>query len=114
MCWMCHVRVVSLIDKTWSHVFCISVDPGLGSQSHVTLSVVVGVVVDELILPHESLVLPRLLSDLYKIYTNHLTAVVLVPFTHQIEGLNTQQHALLPQHSAPITMHTMVHPYLNN
>ena len=48
MCWMCHVRVVPLIDRTWSHVFCIGVDPGLGSQSHLTLSVVVvGVVVDE-------------------------------------------------------------------
>ena len=69
MCWMCHVRVVPLIDRTWSHVFCIGVDPGLGSQSLVTLSVVVGVVVDELILPHESLVLPRLLSDLYIIPT---------------------------------------------
>ena len=57
MCWMCHVKVVPLIDRTWSHVFCIGVDPGLGSQSHVTLSVGVGVVVDELILPHESLVL---------------------------------------------------------
>ena len=53
MCWMCHVKVVPLIDRTWSHVF----DPGLGSQSHMTLSVVVGMVVDELILPHESLVL---------------------------------------------------------
>ena len=63
MCWMCHVRVVPLIDRTWSHVLCIGVDPGLGSQSLVTLSVVVGVVVDEhgmpldLILPHNTLVL---------------------------------------------------------
>eukprot|EP00731_Ephydatia_muelleri_P002618 Em0001g2618a len=31
--------------RTWSPVFCIGVDPGLGSQSLVTLSVVVGVVV---------------------------------------------------------------------
>ena len=63
MCWMCHVRVVPLIDRTWSHVFCIGVDPGLGSQSHLTLLVVVGVVMDEhgmpldLILPHDTLVL---------------------------------------------------------
>ena len=52
-----------MIDRTWSHVFCIGVDPGLGYKSLVTLSVVVGVVVDEhgmpldLILPHDTLVL---------------------------------------------------------
>ena len=71
---MCHVRVIPLIDRTWSHVLCIGVDPGLGSQSLVTLSVVVGVVVDEhgmpldLILPHDTLVNTECISSKHTLH----------------------------------------------